>query len=290
MVRAIDGLLGGDRTLVPFGVAPEALRGSFAEEAELLYDPPEPFQLPALIEAVLGRGARERLTARLPRGLWTVLALSVGFGLWRVGVLRPDDTIRLAGATVEAIAVTWGGWLLLALLGGLALSVGLPVALVVTLAALELGVRSGGALAAVSLTLAMSATWGVGYTLGRRRVQRLVGSALNPIAQAIQRRGRVAFFSLRLLPVAPFALVGLVGGAAGAPLWGMLLGSWLGLLPYVALFLGLGASLRRFSISPDPLAFALVLGAVALIRAAQAALSAALDRAAASYGTPPEAR
>ena len=164
------------------------------------------------------------------------------------------------------------------------------MALVVTLAAFELGARNGGALAAVSLTFAMTTTWGVGYTLGRRRVQRLVGSALNPIAQAIQRRGRVAFFSLRILPVAPFALVGLVGGAAGAPLSGMLLGSWLGLLPYVALFLGLGASLRRFSISPDPVAFALVLGAVALIRAAQAALSAALDRAAASYGTPPEAR
>ena len=160
----------------------------------------------------------------------------------------------------------------------------------VTLAAFELGARNGGALAAVSLTLAMTTTWGVGYTLGRRRVQRLVGSALNPIAQAIQRRGRVAFFSLRILPVAPFALVGLVGGAAGAPLSGMLLGSWLGLLPYVALFLGLGASLRRFSISPDPVAFALVLGAVALIRGAQAALSAALDRAAARGVTLPEAR
>ena len=290
MVRAVDGLLSGDRTLVPFGVAPEALRGSFAEEAELLYDPPEPFQLPALIEAVLGRGARERLSARLPRGLWSVLALSVGFGLWRVGVVRPDDTIRLAGATIEAIAATWDGWILLAILGGVALSVGLPVALVVTLAAFELGARNGGALAAVSLTLGMTTTWGVGYTLGRRRVQRLVGSALNPIAQAIQRRGRVAFFSLRILPVAPFALVGLVGGAAGAPLSGMLLGSWLGLLPYVALFLGLGASLRRFSISPDPVAFALVLGAVALIRGAQAALSAALDRAAARGATLPEVR
>lgn len=290
MLRAVDGLVGGDRTLAPFGVAPEALRGSFAEEAELLYDPPEPFQLPTLIEAVLGRGARERLTARLPRGLWSVLALSLAFGLWRVGVVRPDDTLRLAGATVEAVAATWDGWITLALVGGLALSLGLPVALGVTLAVIDLGVRSGGALAAVSLTLAMGWTWAAGYALGRRRVQRLVGSAVNPIAQAIQRRGRVAFFSLRLLPVAPFALVGLVGGAAGAPLSSTLVGSWLGLLPYVALFLGLGGALRRFTVSPDPVAFALVLGAVALIRGAQTALSDTLDRAAARYARPPEAR
>ncbi|MCK6520629.1 phospholipase D-like domain-containing protein [Myxococcota bacterium] len=290
MLRAVDALVGGDRTLVPFGVAPDVLRGSFAEEAELLYDPPEPFQLPALIEAVLGRGARERLTARLPQGLWSVLALSVAFGLWRAGVVRPDDTLRLAGATVEAVAVTWDGWLTLALAAGLALSVGVPVALVVTLCAVELGARGGGALAAVSLTLAMIWTWAAGYALGRRRVQRLVGSAVNPIVHAILRRGRVAFFSLRILPVAPFALVGVVGGAAGAPLSGMLLGSWLGLLPYVALFLALGGALRRFTISPDPLAFALVIGAVALIRGAQAALSDTLDRAAARYATPPEAR
>jgi phosphatidylserine/phosphatidylglycerophosphate/cardiolipin synthase-like enzyme/uncharacterized membrane protein YdjX (TVP38/TMEM64 family) len=290
MVRAVDSLVGGDRTLAAFGVAPEALRGSFAEEAELLYDPPEPFQLPALIEAVLGRGARERLTARLPRGLWSVVVLTVGFGLWRVGVVRPDDTIRLAGATIEAIATTWDGWLVLALIGGLALSVGLPVAVVVTLAAFELGAKSGAALAAVSLTFAMISTWGVGYTLGRRRAQRLLGSALNPIAQAIQRRGRVAFFSLRILPVAPFALVGLVGGAAGAPVSGMLVGSWLGLLPYVALFLALGAALRRFSLTPDFLAFGLVIGAFALIRGAQTALSTTLDRAAARYSSASEAR
>ena len=109
--------------------------------------------------------------------------------------------------------------------------------------------------------------------LGRQRVDavkrdqrlRLGGTRVNLLSQSMARRGFVAVIALRLIPVAPFAIVNMVAGATHLRLRHMLLGTALGMCPgtlAIALFTDqLMLSLKQ----PGPGSYALLALTAALI-------------------------
>ena len=61
--------------------------------------------------------------------------------------------------------------------------------------------------------------------------ERIAGRKLNDILQVLRRRGLIAMTALRLVPIAPFLVEGVVAGAVRVKLSDFMIGTGLGMLP-----------------------------------------------------------
>ncbi len=144
--------------------------------------------------------------------------------------------------------------------------VGVPVALAGALA----GAVAGFALARV---------------LGRATVEGLAGERLARLDALLRRRGLPAAIGIRLVPLAPFAIVNAACGLTGVRARDYVLGSAIGLTPGTAAFVAVGA----FGTAPGSAPFLLtVLGLVALLGGAALAARRGVTAAVAD-GRPPAA-
>jgi uncharacterized membrane protein YdjX (TVP38/TMEM64 family) len=80
------------------------------------------------------------------------------------------------------------------------------------------------------LLAAVLAYWG-GRWVPRQTLRRLSGERFNRLADVLRQRGLLAVTAVRLVPLAPFVVEGLVAGAIRIPLWQYLVGTFLGMLP-----------------------------------------------------------
>src|SRR5205814_8807634 len=62
-------------------------------------------------------------------------------------------------------------------------------------------------------------------------VRRVAGEKLNRVSEVLRRRGLLAVTALRLVPLAPFAVAGLVAGAIRVKLWHYTVGTAIGMVP-----------------------------------------------------------
>jgi phospholipase D1/2 len=77
------------------------------------------------------------------------------------------------------------------------------------------------------------ATYYAGRVLKRERVERLAGDSYERVKKGLRRHGLMAMTLLRLVPVAPFAVEGILAGAMRVKMWHFLVGTALGVLPGV---------------------------------------------------------
>jgi uncharacterized membrane protein YdjX (TVP38/TMEM64 family) len=104
----------------------------------------------------------------------------------------------------------------------------------------------------------------VGKYLDRNTVRKLAGPSLNRISAVLRQRGIVAMTALRLVPLAPFAVPGIVAGAAHIKLWHFMAGSALGLLPGVLATTVFGDALQAALHDPSQVNYWLVGGVAAV--------------------------
>ncbi|MCP2936952.1 VTT domain-containing protein, partial [Salmonella enterica subsp. enterica serovar Typhimurium] len=86
----------------------------------------------------------------------------------------------------------------------------------ITLAAvIAFGPEKGFVFALSGILIAAFATYAVGLLLPEATVHRIAGPRLPRIAETLRRRGLLAITALRLVPIAPFAIEGVVAAAIG---------------------------------------------------------------------------
>jgi phosphatidylserine/phosphatidylglycerophosphate/cardiolipin synthase-like enzyme/uncharacterized membrane protein YdjX (TVP38/TMEM64 family) len=120
---------------------------------------------------------------------------------------------------------------------------------------------------ALALIGVMAATWAnywVGRKLPRRFVRQLAGSSLNRVTELLRRRGIVAMTVLRLVPIAPFAVPGIVAGAVRLPLRDLMLGTLLGNAPGLFITSVLGDRLLAVIDRPTPTDYLLLAAVLAI--------------------------
>jgi phospholipase D1/2 len=74
-------------------------------------------------------------------------------------------------------------------------------------------------------------TYYVGRRMRRDAVRQLAGPKLDRIVAVLKKHGLLAMTLLRLVPLAPFAVEGIVAGAVRLKLWHLLVGTAIGMLP-----------------------------------------------------------
>jgi len=109
-----------------------------------------------------------------------------------------------------------------------------PRPLLTLLTVIAFGPWLGFAYGMAGILVAALATYYAGRLMPRHAVKRLAGEKLDDMSKKLRAAdGLLAVTAIRLVPLAPFAVEGIVAGAVRIRLWPYALGTFLGMLPGV---------------------------------------------------------
>jgi phospholipase D1/2 len=152
---------------------------------------------------------------------------------WRFTPLA--DVVTAANVTAWAREFGDRWWAPLAVIAAptLACLIMFPRPLITLAAVLVFGPWLGFGYAMAGIMVAALLSFFAGRLVRRDTVRRLAGRKLDRLSAALRQRGLVTMTAVRLVPLAPFPVVGLVAGAIRVKLWHYALGTFLGNLPGV---------------------------------------------------------
>ncbi|MCC7326158.1 MAG: VTT domain-containing protein [Burkholderiales bacterium] len=195
-------------------------------------DPERPLDPDVLVTELLpAPQSRIRLRWRVLAILLLVVLIAGLAFAWRATGL--GGALDLEAIFARIATLRGEAWMLLAVpaLFVLAGFVLVPVTLLIALTVAVYGGLYGGALAFAGAMASAAAGYALGRSLGRDVVRRYAGRRLNVLSRRLAKRGLLAVLLVRVLPIAPFAVVNVVGGATHLGWRDFLLGTALGLLP-----------------------------------------------------------
>ena len=134
-----------------------------------------------------------------------------------VTLLRQVGQAYGAGAALGAFAV--------------ASALAVPLTFLVLVTIVAFGPLAGMLCSVAGALLGAAVSHGVGRLLGHEAVRRLAGERVNEISRRLARRGILAVIAVRLVPVAPFAIINMVAGASHISLRDLLVGTAIGMMP-----------------------------------------------------------
>jgi uncharacterized membrane protein YdjX (TVP38/TMEM64 family) len=206
------------------------------------------------------RALRRRLVL-LVVAMVLVLALAIA---WTWTPLRAWLDVDLIVAALRDVGRAFGP---LAAIAGfaVALTVAVPLTFLTLVALVAFGPWAGIGCATAGGLIGAAISYGLGRALGRDVLERMAGPRVNLLSRRMASRGLIAVIVVRLVPIAPFAVVNMVAGASHIRLRDLLLGTTIGMAPSMlamAFFVDQIAAAMRH---PTPLTFALVALTVALI-------------------------
>jgi uncharacterized membrane protein YdjX (TVP38/TMEM64 family) len=160
-----------------------------------------------------------------------ILGLTLLAALWRYTPLSGwADAELVAGWANEFSAHWWAPFLVLAAYTPASLVL-FPRPLITLFAIVAFGAGLGFVYAFSGIMVAGLATYGLGLLLDRSAVRRIAGKRLNRLSHLMRERGLLAMTAVRLVPIAPFAVVNIVAGAIRIRPYHFFIGSAVGILP-----------------------------------------------------------
>jgi uncharacterized membrane protein YdjX (TVP38/TMEM64 family) len=198
----------------------------------------------------------------------TVAALAA---IWRYTPLHDYLTADRVFEWAETFGSHW--WAPLALIAAFtpACFTMFPRPLITLFAVIAFGPVAGFALAMTGILLASLATYYAGRLLPEDTVRRLAGAKIDEMTDVLRKRGIAAVFAVRIVPVAPFAIEGMVAGRIPIRLGHFMVGTFLGMLPGTLTTTVFGDQIQDALEDPSRINWALV-GAAVLLFVALAAI------------------
>lgn len=115
----------------------------------------------------------------------------------------------------------------------------IPLGLIIVSGSVIFGPWLGGIYVVSGTLTGAIVSFLIGAALGRQVIEELCGLRLKRVSEMLGQRGLLSVIIIRLLPIAPFAIVNMIAGATHLRLRDFVLGSLLGMLPGVVI-LGVG--------------------------------------------------
>jgi phosphatidylserine/phosphatidylglycerophosphate/cardiolipin synthase-like enzyme/uncharacterized membrane protein YdjX (TVP38/TMEM64 family) len=185
--------------------------------------------------------------------------------LWQLTPLSDLMDARRIVAWAQEFGGNWWAPIVTILAYTPACIVMFPRSPITLFAVVAFGPWLGFAYAMIGLEFAAWMTYFAGQQFDRDTVRRMAGRKLNDIIQVLRRRGLIAITALRLVPLAPFSVEGIVAGAVGIKLWHFMVGSAIGMLPGTLLATVFGDQLKAALDDTGSVNYWLLAGAVLLI-------------------------
>jgi uncharacterized membrane protein YdjX (TVP38/TMEM64 family)/phosphatidylserine/phosphatidylglycerophosphate/cardiolipin synthase-like enzyme len=229
LIDAIEALKTEGRSLCELDHVPEYPEAivNFAAVA----DPDEPIALDYLSANRVS--AANEATDKPAWGKLVALLVAIGAlaAIWRftplAGIVAPEHVIAWAK---EFGSRKWAP-LVVILLYTPACFVMFPRPLITLAAVIAFGPWLGFIYSLIGIVLAAIVTYFVGKRMQRDTVRRMAGAKLDRMVEVLRKKGLIAMTLLRLVPLAPFAVVGIVAGASRLKLWHLAVGTAIGMMP-----------------------------------------------------------
>lgn len=260
MSGAIAALKTDRRTLRPLDDLPQwpdALINAIA-----ITDPERPVSLESLIYQFAPDTSKSSHSFGWKKIL-AVAAVLLGLVLaWRYTPLAELVTAENATVWARKLAGYWWAPFMILLAYTPASVVLFPRPLITLAAVVAFGPWLGFIYAMSGILLAAVASYFAGRMLNRDTVRRIAGEKLNRLSNALRKRGLLACTAIRLVPLAPFVVIGLVAGAIRIKLWHFTLGTFFGTLPGVLVATVFGGQLEAVLRDSSSINYWLIGGAV----------------------------
>jgi uncharacterized membrane protein YdjX (TVP38/TMEM64 family) len=208
--------------------------------------------------------AHPALRARLVGLVLALAALVALAAAWTWSPLRAWLDVDVIVGALQRLGQAFGP--LAAIAGfGLAASLAVPLTFLSLVTLVALGPWPGFTCCMLGALIGAAASHGLGRVLGHEVVLRLGGPRVNAISERLAHHGLLAVLAVRIVPVAPFAIINMVAGASHIRLRDMLLGTAIGMAPgtlVMAFFVDqIVAALR----APGPWTYVLLAGTLGLV-------------------------
>lgn len=112
-----------------------------------------------------------------------------------------------------------------------ALIVAIPLTFLTLVTLVAYGPGLGFLISISAATLGAAVTFQLGKLLGHEVVRRIGGPKVNLVSQRLSNRGILAVIAIRMVPIAPFAIINMIAGATHLRLRDMLIGTAVGMTP-----------------------------------------------------------
>lgn len=133
-------------------------------------------------------------------------------------------------AKLEQFGRAFGPWV--AIFGfAAALVVAIPLTFLTLVTLVAYGPGAGFFISISAATLGAAVTFLLGKFLGHEVVRRIGGENVNLVSQRLSKRGILSVIAIRMVPIAPFAIVNMIAGATHLRLRDMLIGTLIGMTP-----------------------------------------------------------
>ncbi len=198
---------------------------------ERVIDPERPLSTELLTDVLVGKENVPHMRWRLFTTVGLVALLLLLVAVWRwtpVGDwLEPQvlaDGIRGLDHTPWGVPLGVIGFVLAALFA-------VPVTLLILTSSLVFGTVEGASVALIGSLLAAVIGYGLGRLTGRALVERIASLRVREVSRQLGRRGILTMITVRIVPVAPFAVLNLLAGSLQISLRDFVIGTGLGMLP-----------------------------------------------------------
>jgi len=232
-------------------------------------DPERPVQVADLMKIFSSSDVTSQKHGPAWRGIAVVVAVIAGLAvLWKFTPLADLVNARQVAQWAREAGNEW--WAPLAAIAAYtpAAATMFPRPLITLFCVVAFGPWFGFLYAMLGIELSAWATFIAGTHMQRDTIRRIAGTRLNDVVQVLRRRGLIAMTALRLVPLAPFAVEGIVAGAVGVKLWQFMLGTAIGILPGTLAATVFGDQMQAALDDPSRTNYWLIGGAVAVMVAA----------------------
>ncbi len=182
--------------------------------------------IPTPLHGLASRQLRFKLAAMVV----VVLAIVVLALAWSFSSLREWLDVDRIVLALRQLA-SGHGLLVATLAFAVALVVAVPLTFLTLVVVVAFGPWAGFVCAMAGAQAGALCSYGLGAALGRDIVRKLGGKRVNRVSQKLAQRGLLAVIAIRMVPVAPFAVVNVIAGASHIRLRDLLLGTLLGMAP-----------------------------------------------------------
>ncbi|MBP0114315.1 VTT domain-containing protein [Bradyrhizobium vignae] len=236
LFAVLDDVASADGAKTLRDVECSVLTSTLATMVQPVADPERPLHL-------------ERAASRMWRTKTIIGIASIAVGLFGLGMAWSytsltdfADAAHISALLSAYSQSIWGPLFAITafVVGGLVV---FPVLVLIAATAAALGPWLGFVTAMAGVLLSAFVLFVIGRSLGRERLQKLLGRRAGRIQERVVGEGILAVVVIRMIPVAPFSLVNVVAGASTLPLRDFLVGTLLGMMPGILAMAVLGAQI-----------------------------------------------
>ncbi len=233
LIRAIESHQGGERTLQTLHteVTPEV--DQLVPESALI-DPEQPYHPNHLVNHFVPNKDKPHTARHFTKVILLLALLLVLVAAWRwtpLGDWLNIDTMIGSIQFLQSQSVA--PWLVVPIFA-IAATLAVPLTLLVVAVVLAFGGALGFAYALSGALLSAILSYLLGQWAGHNLLKRYSGHRLHRISQKLSKRGVLTIITMRIIPIAPFAVINVVAGASHIRLRDFVLGSLIGFLPGMA--------------------------------------------------------